>query len=231
LSFILYNNSQPPKRKRKIPNTSDLISNDQSSLIKDHSILNQQPSSSPSTTNDFTINIQGVIESAQFFSGDAIYCKYDIMYGSNWKIISGQKSGQSQHSCQSEGVSNYFVWNLPFNITLTSSIPTGWPQIVVSCFYPDFFGREILKAYGAIYIPTQKGRHTRTIQMFCPISSSVIANALGYIFGQKAEIINAPKVLATGEGREILRTQSEGALTVKLNITLSHMDELGYNFE
>jgi hypothetical protein len=67
--------------------------------------------------------------------------------------------------------------------------------------------------------------------MFCPISSSVIANALGYIFGQKAEIINAPKVLATGEGREILRTQSEGALTVKLNITLSHMDELGYNFE
>ena len=169
-----------------------------------------------------------MIESAQFFSGDAIYCKYEIMYGPDWEISSGQKSGQSQHACQGEGTSNYFVWNLPFELSLKSTNPSGWPQVVISCFCPDFFGREVLKAYGVVYVPTQQGTHTRTLQMFSPVSSSVIVDAVGIFLGQKAEIINQ-KVLSSGEGREVIRTQSEGVLTIKFNIHLTNMEELGYN--
>ena len=32
-----------------------------------------------------------MIESAQFFEGDAIYCKYDIMCGPDWKILNGTR--------------------------------------------------------------------------------------------------------------------------------------------
>ena len=72
----------------------------------------------PPSIDGFIVTIQGMIESAQFFEGDAIYCKYDIMCGSDWKILNGMKSGQSQHACQGEGSSKYFVWNLPFELSL-----------------------------------------------------------------------------------------------------------------
>ena len=65
--------------------------------------------------------------------------------------------------------------------------------------------------------------------MFSPVSSSVVVDAIGIFLGQKAEIINAPKVISTGEGREIMRAKSEGAMTVKFNIQLTNMEELGYN--
>ena len=38
-----------------------------------------------------------------------------------------------------------------------------------------------------------------------------------------------PVVLSTGEGREIMRTQSEGSLTIKFNINLTNMKEFGYD--
>ena len=33
----------------------------------------------PPNIDGFILTIQGTIESAQFFEGDAIYCKYDIV--------------------------------------------------------------------------------------------------------------------------------------------------------
>ncbi len=183
----------------------------------------------PPKIDGFILSIQGMIESGHFFEGDAIYCKYDIVNGPDWKILNGMKSGQSQHACQGEGSSNFFVWNLPFELSLSSTNPSGWPQVVISCFCPDFFGREVLKAYGLVRVPTTQGIHTRTVQMFSPVSSSIVVDAIGIFLGQKAEIINAPKVIATGEGREIMRAKSEGAMTVKFNIQMINMEELGYN--
>ena len=40
------------------------------------------------------------------------------------------------------------------------------------------------------------------------------------IFGEKPELINAPKILALGDGREILRTKTEGSIKVNFNINL-----------
>lgn len=112
---------------------------------------------------------------------------------------------------------------------MKSTNPSGWPQIVVSCFCPDFFGREVLKAYGVAYVPTSSGMHTRTVQMFSPLSSSAIIDFVGTFLGQKAELVNAPKVISTGNGREIIRTQSEGSMTIKFNVQLTNMELFGYN--
>ena len=220
------------KRKKKPGQIGSLITNSTQPLddkFSEKPVPLSGPPKLPPQINGFIVNVQGMIESAQFFEGDAVYCKYDIVCGPDWKILNGQKSGQSQHACQGEGSSNYFVWNLPFELSLSSTNPSGWPQVVISCFCPDFFGREVLKAYGLARIPTTQGIHTRTLQMFSPVSSSVVVNAIGIFLGQKAEIINAPKVIATGEGREIMRSKSEGAMTVKFNVQLTNMEELGYN--
>jgi len=65
--------------------------------------------------------------------------------------------------------------------------------------------------------------------MFSPMSSSDIISALGTFLGQKAEIINTPNVLSTREGREVIRTESEGKVEVKFNIHLTNMECFGYN--
>ena len=163
----------------------------------------------------FLINVQGMIELGNFFEGDCINCKYDIEFGEDWELLNGLKTNQSQQACRTEGQENIFVWNMPFEVSLRSTNPSGWPQLVVSCYCPDFFGREVLKAYGVCYFPTTNGSHERTLYMFSPMSSS--------------EIINAPYVLSTGDGREVIRAQSEGRVEVKFNIHITNMECFGYN--
>ena len=180
-------------------------------------------------TEGFILNVQGMIELGEFFEGDVINCKYDIEFGQDWELLSDSQSNQSQTACRTQGQENYFVWNMPFEVCLRSTNPSGWPQLVVSCYSPDFFGRELLKAYGVCYFPTTKGSHERTLHMFSVKSSSGLIEAIGIFLGQKAEIINAPNVLSTGEGREVIRAQSEGTVKTKFNVNITNMEYFGYN--
>lgn len=123
------------------------------------------------------------------------------------------------------------VWNLPFELSYRSLNPYGWPQLVITCYSPNFLGRDLIKGYGVVHIPTQPGRHERTVHIFSPITSSVISNFLGLLDGQKAELKNAPKVIASGDGREITRTKSEGTIKVIFQITLRDMDKFGYSIQ
>ena len=177
----------------------------------------------------FILNVQGMIELGEFFDGDVINCKYDIEFGQDWELLHGLKSNVSQQACRTEGKDNYIIFNMPFEVCLRSTNPSGWPQLVVSCYTPDFFGREVLKAYGVCYFPTTKGSHERTLHMFSVKSSSGLIEAIGVFLGQKAEILNAPNVLSTGEGREVIRAQSEGIVKAKFNINITNMEYFGYN--
>ena len=171
----------------------------------------------------FILNVQGMIELGEFFDGDIINCKYDIEFGQDWELLNGLKTNQSQQACRTEGKDNFFIWNMPFEVCLRSTNPSGWPQLVVSCYGPDWFGREVLKAYGVCYFPTTKGSHERTLHMFSIKSSSGFIEAIGIFLGQKAEILNAPNVLSTGEGREVIRAQSEGIVKAKFNINIQNI--------
>ena len=177
----------------------------------------------------FILNVQGMIELGEFFDGDIINCKYDIEFGQDWELLNGLKTNQSQQACRTEGKDNFFIWNMPFEVCLRSTNPSGWPQLVVSCYGPDWFGREVLKAYGVCYFPTTKGSHERTLHMFSIKSSSGFIEAIGIFLGQKTEILNAPNVLSTGEGREVIRAQSEGIVKAKFDINITNMEYFGYN--
>ena len=233
VSLEVNNHSTQGKKKKALPRrivNHKGDSNLSESKIQNNSTnINKNDNLSEISKTGIFLDIQGVIEEGTFPEGDKIFCKYDIVYGNDWKIISGQKSGQSQYACLGEGSNFYFVWNMPFQIRLNSEKPDNWPQLVISCYYPDFLGREILKAYGTCYIPTTNGAHERTLSMFCPISSYSFTNILECFFGEKAELINAPKILAQGDGREILRTKTEGNIKIKFNINLENLEENGYD--
>ena len=79
-----------------------------------------------------------------------------------------------------------------------------------------------------VHIPTQPGRHERTLQVFSPITSNVILEFLGVLAGQKAEIMFASNVFKTGEGREITRTKTEGSVKIIFYVSTSDTDKFGY---
>jgi B9 domain-containing protein 1 len=118
---------------------------------------------------------------------------------------------------------------MPFECSFRSLNPSGWPQLVITCIYPDFLGREVVKGYGVVHIPTTPGRHERIVQIFSPLTSSIMLKIFGFLNGQRAELINAPKVVASGDGREITRTKTEGSVKVVFQVTLRDLEKFGYN--
>ena len=215
----------PPKKRGFPKRLKKFIADEQTKTKKKKVVtdINEQ------LEDGFILNVQGMIELGEFFDGDIINCKYDIEFGQDWELLNGLKTNQSQQACRTEGKDNFFIWNMPFEVCLRSTNPSGWPQLVVSCYGPDWFGREVLKAYGVCYFPTTKGSHERTLHMFSVKSSSGLIEAIGVFLGQKAEILNAPNVLSTGEGREVIRAQSEGIVKAKFNINITNMEYFGYN--
>ena len=228
------NNNNLPQSNNKINNdinnniNNNIQNNDINNNINYNSNVNIIPKTIKIPNDCFILNIQGLIECAQFFNSDSIFCKYDFVYGPDWKIISGQNTGQSQHACIGGCSYNFFVWNFPFEISFYSNNPIGWPKLVISCFYPDFFGREKIKGYGVVHIPCREGVHYRNLQMFSPISGNIVSDLIEFFKGKKAEIVNAPYVLNTGDGREIMKTESIGSLKVKFSVGMNNMEELGF---
>jgi len=46
---------------------------------------------------------------------------------------------------------------------------------------------------------------------------------------KEKEAFNAPKIIASGEGREITRALYQGNIDVKFQVTLRDVEKLGYN--
>ncbi len=50
------------------------------------------------------------------------------------------------------------VWNFPIDVTYKSTNAYGWPQLVVSVYGLDYLGRDVIKGYGCMHLPTCAGR-------------------------------------------------------------------------
>ena len=65
-----------------------------------------------------------------------------------------------------------------------------------------------------MHIPTQPGTHTRYVNLFQPVSSSLLSQIFGWFKGKHAEYVSPTELLAKNEGREVTRVVSGG--TVKI---------------
>lgn len=193
---------------------------------KSNVVIYKRPEEKP---EELIVNVYGIIEKAEFEIGNCFSAHYQITYGNDWSLINGQLSGDSHQACQGENQSNFFVWNFPFEFALKTKDPTGWPQIAISITGPDFLGRDIIKAYSICRIPTTSGPHVRTLQAFSPLSSNILDQLSQILYGAKVELIDIEKTLSNCDGREILRTEYEGSITVRFNVKIENMQELGYN--
>ncbi|XP_064317497.1 B9 domain-containing protein 1 [Phalacrocorax carbo] len=176
----------------------------------------------------FLLAVSGQIESGQFPGFDDLYCKFCFVYGQDWVPTAGLEEGISQITSKSDVAPTMLVWNFPINITFKSTNPSGWPQIVVSVYGPDFFGNDVVRGYGAVHVPFTPGRHTRTIPMFVPESTSRLQKFTSWFTGRRPEFTD-PRVVAQGEGREVTRVRSQGFVTISFNVVTKDMKKLGYD--
>ncbi len=60
--------------------------------------------------------------------------------------------------CLHAGPDQMLVWNFPIDVTYKSTNAYGWPQLVVSVYGLDYLGRDVIKGYGCMHLPTCAGR-------------------------------------------------------------------------
>ena len=117
------------------------------------------------------------------------------------------------------------VWNFPVDATFETTEPFGWPQLSLQLFGPDFMGRDVVRGYGAVHVPTQAGHHEMYVKIFAPQSSSAFQSIQSTLMGTPPEF-NNPKFATTGEARSVTRVQSTGTVKVCMDVVLVNMKAL-----
>ncbi|TPP57380.1 B9 domain-containing protein 1 [Fasciola gigantica] len=174
----------------------------------------------------FMLSLTGQISHAQFPGCNYIWCKYCFSYGRDWSNIAGMEEGMTQTSVKGSDPSQGHIFNFPLDVSWKSSNPSGWPQLVVHAYGLDFFGKDVIRGYGAVHVPMESGSHKRTI----PCLSSVVFFLMqlnAWFSGKRPEFVN-PRVIASGDGREVTRVKTQGFVDVIFNVATKNLHSLGY---
>lgn len=189
----------------------------------------------------FRLVLNGEIESAEMGSGGhgPLMCIFSMQHGPDWTLISGVPDGITQLACASVPASSFVtswrgglaevVWSFPLGMVYKSTSPFGWPRIVLTVYGTDLCNRRVVKGYGSVHVPCQPGKHTRTIRLYCPLSSSPLTRLLGALFGNPAQLVD-PRILAGTDGREVIRVQSGGKVRVHFAVMLKDTSSFNYAF-
>ena len=179
----------------------------------------------------FRLFISWSIEYGNFVGEEPIKVNYEFVSGEKWAKEDGIIKGSTQYSCKGEGIYNYYSYGLNFEISYRSTDPFGWPQLVLNCFTVDSKGNQIVKGYGCVHVPTSTGRHKRKVHIFRPTENS---NLFGKFFGynssnsdDKNDDKTDPKVISSGQEREISRANCEGFVNVVFQVVFRDVDKFG----
>lgn len=168
------------------------------------------------TENYFHISVTGQIESAYYpLSPDKnLFCRYDVVAGSDWELISGLKSGVTQTSSAGSW-SNKVVFNMPIEFTFKSTNPFGWPQIVISLYGTNFWGTETSRGYARVHVPLCGTSKEIRAPILTPKCENLWAALVSW-FTDRSPELRDPKILADGTKNKNLLTDTYGELILNL---------------
>ncbi|DAZ93562.1 TPA: LOW QUALITY PROTEIN: hypothetical protein N0F65_009802 [Lagenidium giganteum] len=174
----------------------------------------------------FQVVCTGQIEGIDYPGVNNLYCRYAVTYGTDWRVLHGAEAGLSQlayRSNQEEGI----LLNFPIDISFQTTNPFGWPRLVLSVYGLDGLGRDVIRGYGAVHIPTTAGRTKRQVPLFKPLSSSLMQQFTAWLAGSPPEYFDS-KFITQNDGREVTRVSSAGKATVVFNVARHGMTQFGY---
>jgi B9 domain-containing protein 1 len=180
--------------------------------------------------SSFYLMANGQVESAVFSGGiDNLYCRYAMSFGNDWGVIHGVDSGLSQIARMDQGSQDQSVtWNFPIDVTFKATNAFGWPRLALSIYGVDGMGRDVVRGYGSMLLPTTPGRHVRYVHTYTPLSSSILQRFMAWMSGTHPEFFDS-KFVTQGEGREVTRVKNTGVVKVTVNVMTKGMESFGYS--
>ncbi|KAJ1461500.1 B9 domain-containing protein [Pelagophyceae sp. CCMP2097] len=175
----------------------------------------------------FYIVVNGQIESAEFAEDD-LYVRYGFSFGADWTIVDGVETGLSQIARKNTGADQTVVWNFPIDIAFKSTNAFGWPRMSISVYGVDQFGRDVVRGYGSVLIPTYPGAYVRYAHVYTPVPSSLWQRLSSWFSGSHAEFYDS-KFVTRGEHRDVTRVQFTGVVKVKLDVVTRGMGAIGFS--
>lgn len=177
--------------------------------------------------NCFYVFVTGQVESAQLHGLDNLYCRYSFSFGPDWRAVQGIDTGLTQTAQKSNQSGNKVVWNFPIDIGFSSTNAYGWPRLLLCVYGVDAIGRDVIRGYGCVHVPTVGGSYTRYVRLFKPVSSSLMQRFVSWLWGLRPEFFDV-KFISQSEGREVTRVESGGVVKVKVNVMTKGMNQHGY---
>ena len=177
--------------------------------------------------SSFHVHVTGQIESAtKLFSHGMrrLYCRHVLSYGQDWTVVHGIPSGITQIATAKDYTT---TWNFPIELAFRSTNAYGWPRISIAVYGIDFLGRDVVRGYGSVLIPTSPGRHALTVEIYRPISGNICHEFLNWLRGTIPEYYETA-FTARSEGRAMTRVRSEGEVKIVLNVATKDMAKAGF---
>ena len=188
------------------------------------------------------VHVIGEISGGFFPTVTNAYCCYSVQSGSEWNLVGGESSGQTQ--CDYSTYPSLFamtaasaallsqpaslvVFNHPLDLHFYSKSSLGWPQVVVRCHTLDSYGSAQLIGYGTTYLPNSSGEHEIEIDIWRPIGNAK-EEILDFYLGGSPILTQEEVIWNTASAKEDrchLVTKPMGKVYLNLQVVLRNWQQ------
>jgi len=169
------------------------------------------------------VHIIGQIESAFDFPDSRLCCRWNLQLGGGWRVIAGDRDGQTQTDLPSLHDRAYFCH--PIDLHLTTQTIQGWPKLQLQIWHHDQFGRQELYAYGTVFVPVAPGDHEIHCNTWRPMGGFREETMQKFLGGGMQ--LGSLTSLENPLHRAKLRTMTMGTVVLRLAIITRHFDKFG----
>ena len=163
------------------------------------------------------IFISGRIISANNFEAEEIFIKYEIIHGTNFKLVDGNTSGETFQAVSHMNQQRIF-FDHPLSVNMSCRSIKGWPKFLLEVWANDYHNRNYLIGYGTAYVPFNPGNNILNVMCWRP--KEKIVSSLSEIFlGNTPEFIEKSAVYSNEE-KFGLFALSTGTVTLELDVIL-----------
>jgi|ERR1712037_18437 len=172
------------------------------------------------------IHYLGEIATGFGFPENKLCVRYKIKYGAAWKLISGNKDGQTQTDWpQDEDEANF---NHFLDLHFGARGIQGWPQIMIQVYLVDSNGRRVLYGYGSSILPITAGYEEIEIGTWRPADQSIRGRLKSYLLDSSPELAEPETIISSAtQQRQQLAAEAMGYVKIKLYTVLRNFKKYG----
>ena len=167
------------------------------------------------------------IASGKFPGQNYVNVKYNIVVQGEWRLARGNTGGVTHCACVSTNADElYFNYTTDFELQTTSLCK--FPCVLFTVYGMDLLGRSVVLGYGQTPLAQVDGVCNREIDVFKPKSHTWLSEIIGKLKGTPTELINPKETVVNNEGREFIRTEAVGSLSIEFDTKRIKWAENGF---